>query len=248
MVSKALTLLRAVGRHPEGVGVSVLAREVDVPVSSVHRLLQDLVAAGFVDYDGRQRNYHLGIAVFELSNQFAQASEFAAVARPLMRRLTDVTGFNSLLATRHGADLVYLEHVHAPGVLQVRGEAGHRSALHATAMGKVLLASLDCDEVDALLDQMRFKPFTDKTTTDVECLRRELKAVREQGWATNEQEHEPGVVSLGVPVENGREVVAGLAVATPLVANRRPDLLASLELVRATAHEMGMRLPQGGGQ
>lgn len=244
MVAKALHLLRAVGSHPEGVGVSELAREVGAPASTVHRLLQDLVATDFVERDADLRTYGLGIMVFQLANQFAENRGFSTVARPLMQQLTATTGFHSLIATRHGTDLVYLEHVHAPGVLQVRGHAGQRSALHATAMGKVMLASLSEPELFALLEVLRLDPFTAATITDVGHLVAELERVRERGWATNDQEHEEGVVACAVPVAHGPQVIAALCVATPLIGGVKPDLIASLDVVRATAREIGLRLPR----
>ena len=243
-VSKALHVLRAVARHPEGVGVSELAREVDAPASTVHRLLQDLVATDFVQQDQGRRTYGLGLTVYELAQQVSEQRGFTTVARPLLQALTDATGFHTLLATRHDAELVYLERVHAPGVLQVRGLAGQRSALHATAMGKVMLAALDDDELSKVLELMRLEPFTAHTITERDELLAELAAVRARGWAVSEQEHEEGIVSLAVPVHNGHEVIASLCAATPLVAGHTPDLMGVLDEVRETAREVGLRLPR----
>ena len=243
-VSKALRVLQAVARHPEGVGVSELAREVDTPASTVHRLLQDLVATDFVQQEQGRRTYGLGLTVYELAQQVSEQRGFSTVARPLLQALTDATGFHTLLATRHDAELVYLERVHAPGVLQVRGLAGQRSALHATAMGKVMLAALADDELSKVLGLMHLESFTAQTITDVDELLAELELVRARGWATNDQEHEEGIVSLAAPVLNGSEVVASLCIATPLVAGHKPDLIAALDTLRESAREVGLRLPR----
>lgn len=245
MLAKGLRVLSALGERPRGAGVTELADGLDLPFSTVHRLLKTLVTTGFADRQDPGHRYLLGTRTFELSHQFALASGFSAIARPLMERLSEHTGEVSLIAARQGTEMIYLERVEGRRRLQVFGHIGQRGALHATSMGKVLVAFLPEPQRSELVQALTLEGYTPDTITAPGRLLAQLDLVAERGWATNEAEHEEGIVSIAVPVTGARGVVAGLCLTGPSVGIGVADLLEHREVLQHTAKEIGLRLPYG---
>jgi IclR family transcriptional regulator, acetate operon repressor len=192
MLGKGLRLLVALGDHPEGAGVSQLARDVEVPVSTAHRLLAGMVPLGFVSFDRERRRYSLGLRAFELGQRVASARRLSDIALPAMRGVTQATGETTLLAVLSGDDVLYVELTEGKHLAQIWGAPGVRGSPHYTALGKCLVAFLPEEEREEMLSRLRLEMLTPRTITDTEELREELLLTRERGYATNDEEHEEG--------------------------------------------------------
>lgn len=246
MLGKGLNLLVALGSYPEGVGVSELARQVELPVSTVHRLLATLVKKGFASFDPDRRRYFLGLRVFELGQRVSLVRGLSEVALPVMRRIAKSTGEASLMSVLQGDEMVYMERVEGSRRLQIRGSAGERGPLYCTSIGKSLLAFLPEDEREGILERLDLEKLAPNTITDVSELRKELQLVRERGYAVADEEHEEGIRAVGVPVVNGRErPVAAICIAAPSFRVSRENLEEYLPLLRESAREIGVQLPWG---
>src|SRR5215203_6198354 len=115
MLGKGLRLLVALGDHPEGSGVSQLARDVQVPVSTAHRLLAGMVPLGFVSFDPERRRYSLGLRAFELGQRVASAS-----------RVVSPVALVTLLAVLSGEDVLYVERTEGRHLARIWGAPGVR--------------------------------------------------------------------------------------------------------------------------
>ena len=242
-LQRGLAILVALGEYERGVGSSQLARDVDIPVSSVHRLLNTLTNAGFVIYDPETRHYQLGTKVFELSHRVPIVRNLMALAANPLQRLADETGETSLLAIRDGNEMIYLQHMTGWQSIQVSGSVGERGPLHCTAMGKVLLAFLEADERKTLVNQLPLRAYTAQTLTDVSELLQQLIEVRVRGYAIADEEHEEQVRAIGVPVLTGNDqVAAAICLAGPVFRVGTVDLLSFLPMLQQSAREIGVRL------
>jgi DNA-binding IclR family transcriptional regulator len=244
MLAKGLTLLEALAEHPQGTGVSQIAREVGLPVSTVHRLLGNLVERGFVNFAPDSRRYYLGLKIFELSNQVSLARGLSEIALPAMRRLAETTGESVFMAVRDGTELVYIERVEGESRIQIRGAIGSRGPLYCTAQGKAILASLPESSLEEILSKIDLEPKAPNTITDPVELRKELQRTRERGWAIADEENQEGIRAVGVSLINNREwPVAAMSVAAPVfqVSLKRLEEFAPL-LVDA-AREIELQLP-----
>jgi IclR family transcriptional regulator, acetate operon repressor len=244
MLGKGLRLLVALGDHPEGSGVSQLARDVQVPVSTAHRLLAGMVPLGFVSFDPERRRYSLGLRAFELGQRVASARRLTDVALPTMRRVTGATGETTLLAVLSGEDALYVERTEGRHLARIWGAPGVRGAPQYTSLGKCLLAFLPAEEREEILSHLRLERLTPRTLTDAGELREELLRTRERGYATNDEEHEEGVRAVGVPVIDRRgRPAAALSVATLTFRHSMQDLEEFVPLLREAAGEIGVQLP-----
>jgi IclR family KDG regulon transcriptional repressor len=144
--------------------------------------------------------------------------------------------------------VVYVERRESPQTIRLFGRVGHRNDAHSTSTGKVLLAFLPDDELDALLAGWRLPRKTPYTISDQDTLRRQLKAIRAQGWAENVNESEVGVASVAAPIRDVRGVVvASLSIAGPVQrldgANLRRFTRPAMEAAAAISRRLGWSEP-----
>ena len=243
MLGKGLRLLVALGDHPDGAGVSRLARDVEVPVSTAHRLLSGMVPLGFVSFDRERRRYSLGLRTFELGQRVASARRLSDVALPAMRRVTQSTGETTLLAVLSGDDVLYVERTESKHLAQIWGAPGVRGSPHYTSLGKCLLAFLPEEEREEILARLRQEKLTPRTITNTEGLREELLLTRERGYATNDEEHEEGVRAIGVPIIGRHDrPAAALSVATMTFRCSMQELEGFVPLLKEAAREVEVQL------
>jgi IclR family transcriptional regulator, acetate operon repressor len=244
MLQKGLSLLEALGRYPDGVGVTRVAKDVALPVSTSHRLLNDLVASGFASFDPETRSYYLGLKVFELSSRVSLTKGLSDVALPVMRRLSGEIGESVFMGVREGADVLLVEKVVGPGRIQVNDNIGSRIPLHRLAQGKSILAFLPEDEREELINQMTLEPETPRTITDPGKLRHELDITRERGWASVDGENEEWVRAIATPIMDERDrPVAALAIAAPAFRVPMRELKERAPTLLDAVREIEVQLP-----
>jgi DNA-binding IclR family transcriptional regulator len=247
MLGKGLTVLSALGGHPEGIALSRLATELGLPLSTTHRLLNVMVPPGFVHFDEHRKQYSLGLTVFQLSHRVALVQTLSELALPVMRRLTQQTGEQTLMAVRQDLDLIYLEKVEGGHQIQNHAEVGQRGRLHSSSMGKSLLAFLPLRDRDQVVSRLRLDVRGPNTITDRPQLRRDLDATRERGFAMNEEENEAGIRSIAVPVMGSRGIpVCAICITAPVFRMSREVMNGYHPLLKESVAEIEARLPRGG--
>lgn len=201
MLGKGLDVLSHLVDHPDRpMGVSEVARAVGVPVSTAHRLLATLVRQGWVARTEQGSGYRLGSYVLKAADSVHEAFGFNDIHAVLLN-LSDKVRETALLGTLIGGEFIYLDLVHGPGELSVRGSMGQRGPLHATAIGKALLAGLPTVRRNELIDSLDYEKFTRNTIGDAAALRSEVEQVSSRGYSISSDEYEEGVTSIGIGVE-----------------------------------------------
>ncbi|MCX6621555.1 MAG: IclR family transcriptional regulator, partial [Acidobacteria bacterium] len=200
VVAKALEVLCCfTSDHPEW-GVTEMADYVGLPKSSAYRFLATLEEFGFV-HRTPERRYRIGVRVLELGNVFRFDRKLLLRAEPLLRALAQRTSSTAHLAQLEGREVLELLRASAPGALTLSPFPVFRMPLHATALGKVLLAAQGEAGFRQFVGIRRTLPsFTEHTITEPEQLRLELERIREQGYACSRGETRACNLCLGVPV------------------------------------------------
>ncbi|MFI6313785.1 IclR family transcriptional regulator [Nocardia fusca] len=233
-VTRALAVL-ACFRNGEDLGVSEIARRLDLPVSTTHRLLSALVEAGFLDKMDSPSRYRLGTALAEYG-QIAYRQHRIHLAEPHLEELARITGAKASIAARHGNDAVLL------GTSSWREADGHelqglRLPLHASALGKVLLAWAQTGEDE--LTRLPYDRGTARSISGPVELGKELAHTRERGYAFNDEELVHGFRTIGVPIgdESGQARFAlGLRGPVELMIDERVPFF--VDLAKVTAREI----------
>jgi DNA-binding IclR family transcriptional regulator len=220
--------------------VTELAAHLGLSKSAAHRLLTTLEDYGFVQRTPSHR-YRIGVRTLELGNVFRFDRTFLVRAEPLLRQLALRTRSTAHLGQLEGKEALELFRSSAPGVVTLSPFPIFRMPLHATALGKVLLANAGEKLFQRVVGLRKtLSPYTEHTTIDPDNLKAHLREVREQGYASSEQETKKGQICLAVPVRNQQhEVIAALSISGHVDHFRPegyPTLLAELS---STAERIG---------
>jgi DNA-binding IclR family transcriptional regulator len=208
--SKLLDVLDAFGRDRRALSLSEIARAIDVPLSTAHRLIAELCAWGGLerDEDGR---YRIGLRLWELGALAPRALGLREAALPFMEDLYEVTHENVQLAVRDDLDVVFVERIAARSAVPVLTEVGGRFPLPPTGVGLVLLAAAPAEVQERVLT-MPLRRYTPWTITDPAQLRRVLADVRRSGVAISDRQVTADAVSVAAPITQRDTVVAALSI------------------------------------
>ncbi|TAM70818.1 MAG: IclR family transcriptional regulator [Microbacteriaceae bacterium] len=211
-LARGLGVIRAFDvDHPE-MTLSDIARRAGLTRATSRRFLLTLVELGYVRSDGR--HFSLTAKVLDLGFSYLSALSLPEIAQPHLEELASIIHESTSLSVLDGTDVVYVARVPARRIMSVRISIGTRFPAYATSMGRVMLAALDRDGLDAYLAHVGIAPLTSHTIGNRDELVAQLAEVRERGWALIDQELEEGLRSIAVPIRHGSEVVAAINVST----------------------------------
>ena len=227
-----------------------VARALDLPIPTVHRILAALKRHGYVSQHEETKRFRLGVAALQLGDRARAVVDLRSVAIPALRRLAHDAGETALLTVlAPGRDRgMCLERVETPQPLRLSVTPGRQLPLHAGASQKVLLAYLDESDVERVIGA-GLEHLCHSTITDPGLLREELATIRRRGWASSYEETNLGVWGVAVPVLSARgDIVCAVGIAGPSArltpARVRDDVerthVAALEI----AHAVGLTVPE----
>lgn len=177
------------------------------PKSSTFQILSILQFHGLVRRSEDSGRYSLGLRLFELGNVAVLHVDVAKVARPILESLVERTGQTAQLAILDEHEVVYIDKLEGSYGSVIKTWIGQRGSLHATGSGKVFLAWSSPDELQRLLSGAKLKRMTEKTITSAATLRSHLVEWKERGHMMNDEETQPHVRSVAVPVFGADGVV-----------------------------------------
>jgi IclR family KDG regulon transcriptional repressor len=236
-VRNALRILKQFTHEEPLLGVSDLARRLDIAKSTTHRLLATLASEGFVQQapDGR---YGLGLALWELGSRLVAGLELREVAHPILETLRNETNETVHLAILDGTEVVYIDRFESQATLQLFRRLGLRMPANATSTGKAILAFARPEVVERVID-VGLAALTENTLASADALRRALVEIRDRGFVLSEGESELGVSSVGAPIFDFRgEAVAAVSCAGPSSRFTPEVIEAVISKVRRAAAEI----------
>lgn len=207
VTARALSVLTAFDGEHVRLSLTCIARRAGIPLATAHRLVGELEAWGALRRDGDGR-YSIGLRLWEIGQLTPVNTTLRQAALPFMQELCEVTHDNVHLAVRDGETAVYVEKLAAPRSVPILSRTGGRLPLHATGVGKVLLAEESSTFLRSYCER-GLSRHTSFTITEPGRLARELRCVRSRGYAQANEEMTLGNCSVAVPVRDA----AGTAVA-----------------------------------
>jgi DNA-binding IclR family transcriptional regulator len=182
-------------------GIRELSAKTGFPPPTIHRILATLVERGYLKQDSISKSYALSFRFLELGAKVQQHFNLTSVARPHLERLMVATRESVNLAVQDGDHVVYLDSAHSNySMLQLFTQPGARVPLYATGVGKVFLSLWDERNVREYLNRTDRIRFTSRTLVEQEGLLSELRRVRDQGYAVDDEEMENGVRCVAAAV------------------------------------------------
>lgn len=216
-VLKVFGILQALGEEREH-GITELSQRVMMSKSTVYRFLQTMKSLGYVAQEGETEKYSLTLKLFELGAKALQNVDLIRSADIQMREISRLTRETIHLGALEEDSIVYIHKIDSLYNLRMYSRIGRRNPLYSTAIGKVLLAWRDLQEVKTILADVTFRQSTARTLTSAEALITQLDKVRAQGFGEDNEEQEEGLRCIAVPVfDRFGVVIAGLSISFPTI-------------------------------
>jgi IclR family transcriptional regulator, KDG regulon repressor len=243
VLDRTAAILDALAACDEDLSLFELSARLDLHKSTIHRLLMVLERHHLVERRAQNGKYGLGLKLFELGTKAFARLGLGERAHPFLERLAAETGETAHLCTLDDGEVIYLEKVEPSRSVRVPSSVGQRNPAHCTAVGKALLAFLPQSEVDALIRRRGLKAYTRHTITGTAPLKRELGAIRNRGYAIDDEEIEEGLRCIGAPVrDHSGRVVASMSIAGPAFRLTRAKTPGAARLVTKVADQLSAEL------
>lgn len=215
---RLISLLEAIASKDQLFSLQSLGEETGLPKPTLHRMLQQLEGAGLLQREGDGRNYSTGVRLRRLAENLLLNNTFHGARHIVLRHLVDELGESCNITAITGSEVVYLDRVETAAPLRFYLHPGSRVPAHCSASGKLFLAQMTPAQRRRLLAHAPLTQYTLKTVTDPDQIELELKNVRRNGFALDNEEFLPGLlcVAVMVPTPAGRSNLC-VAVQAPIM-------------------------------
>lgn len=215
----------------------------DLAPSTTLRLLSILMQYGYVEKSPDTDRYRIGVGMFERGSIYIQTTSLEAQAQEPLANLARECNQTASLAVLDRTDIVHIAVLQPERAIRYYAPVGQREMAHCTGLGKVLLSGLTDDEVQEVVDQRGLPGRTDRTITTIAALRAELRLIREQGYAVDNEESLVGLRCIAAPVFDDRNrVVAAVSASGASAEFNDASMPVILEAVTQTAQAISRRL------
>jgi len=216
---KSLDRAMAVFEHlstTSGATLSELATDTDQSPATIYRILTTLETRGLVEFDASAQLWHIGPRAFVIGARYLRRTSVVDRARPILRRLMEATGETANLGIARDTHVLFVSQVESHASIRAFFPPGTLSPMHASGIGKALLAQMTDDRLSRYIATAPLDRFTGRTLTDPGALRADLQETRARGYALDDEEKTEGMRCIAAAVFDWTgEAVAGLSVSGP---------------------------------
>ncbi|WP_224824404.1 IclR family transcriptional regulator [Cognatishimia sp. MH4019] len=226
IVAKLLKVLTIISETRKPLTFSEIVAQSGMNKSTIHRILAICTQEKLVQFDKQRKVYLVGSKVFDLVRNAYSGYDIQAIALDDMLRLHAQVEGSVTIGILSGMEVVYLRILESDYALGTIQRPGMREQVHCSASGKALMAFLPDNMIDAKFKDYNFKPYTDRTITDLPAFKTAVDEVRRAGFAWNDREEYDHLVGISAPVFNYlNEPIAVLNVWTVHARHSLPDIL-----------------------
>ncbi|RKN84191.1 IclR family transcriptional regulator [Paenibacillus ginsengarvi] len=240
---RVLDIFELFAERQEPINLTELSRELDMPASSAHKLLQNLLARGYLEADKMGKTFRLGYKLFEIGSKYAQRTDLATEFQLSAQKIVDELNESVFLTIRNNDMALYIAEKQSSHPVRFVSHLGMQLPLHATAMGKVLLSGMSEADITKLYPDRQLGKLTDTTITNYEELMSQIRHIRSEGIGYSMGESVHGIRCVAAPVFGAQQqIAASLGVSMP-EARWEPELWERVgRAVVQGAKEMSMKL------
>lgn len=242
-VERAIKILESLNEKDDGISLTNLSEEIGLHKSTVHRLITTLSNHGYVEQDSITGHYKLGLKFLTLSNNVLNKIDIRRIGSPFLKELNATTNEVVHLVILNSFEAVYIDKIDSYQTITINSSIGKVVPVHCTAAGKVLVSHLSDEKVLGGLVKKGMKKYTENTIMDPNEFLRELRKVREQGFAIDDNEHESNIRCIAAPIKNYKgDIVAAISIAGPVSRISRERIDELKKLVLNTSKKISERL------
>jgi len=237
-LDRAIEVLDHLSQLP-GQSLSALAAELKQSPATVYRVLVTFERRGLVEFDPREQLWHVGAQTFVIGGRFLRRTSLVDRARPVLRELMEATGETANLGIERSGSVLFVSQVETQESIRAFFPPGTLSPMHASGIGKALLAEMAEARIDRILKRTVLEAFTKHTLSDPEVLKADLRVAKARGYALDGEEKNLGMRCIASPVFDVHgEAVAGLSVSGPTSRVSEDRVEAFSEAVMHAAREL----------
>jgi DNA-binding IclR family transcriptional regulator len=214
--SKGIAVMQLISEFPDPPSINELMEASDLTRPTLYRLLKALESEGLIECTNKKR-FKLGARLLQFASRAFEQNDISRTADPELRLLANVTKETCYLAIRCGSEMIYIAKQDSPQTIRLHRSIGNRVPLHASAIGKCLMAHLNPEERNHLVDNIELTSLTPFSITNRETLLEQLEEIARTGYAVAHQETDLDVHCFGAVIKNrSGEPVGGMSVSVPL--------------------------------
>lgn len=212
---RVLDLLEAFGNIKQPMSLSVLAKRIDVPVSSCHGLVRTLQRRGYLYSVGTSRLVYPTKRLFRIAETINNNDPILEWLLPEMEALRELTGETVIVGKGQDLAVIYLEVVEGTSTIRYTAAPGEQKPLYSSAIGKALLSALDAETLAQTLALLQLDAITANTITDQRQLEQDIRDTRQRGFSIAQGENVADVMAVAIPLVTASDTL-GIAIAGPL--------------------------------
>jgi DNA-binding IclR family transcriptional regulator len=243
VVDRVFAILEYLSQEPEAKGPTDIASATGIHKSTVHRLLSSMCTRGYIEKNEAAGTYYIGLKLVEIVSNHIDNLELQTEARPCLNELHEELGLIIHLGILDRNEVVYVEKMDISRNLRLYAQIGMRVPAYCSSLGKCMLSSLSGDDLEYILSASVPEQFTPNTITSIPALKDELRKVRLQGWAMDNEEYALGHRCIGAPIYDYRgEMIAAVSASGPTSLLTEERIPAVAERVKEAGAQISRRL------
>ncbi|TYP53249.1 IclR family transcriptional regulator [Thermosediminibacter litoriperuensis] len=244
-IERAMRILEELAGEKDGIGVTDLSCRVQLHKSTVHRILNTLLRLGYVEQNLYSEKYRLGTKLLYLGGAILDRMDIRRESHELLKQLAEEVNETVHLVIPDNDKALYVDKIDSNRTIRMYSQIGRRAPLHASAVGKAILAFSTPDYVEKIINN-GLERYTKNTIVDPDKLIEHLKEIRVRGYAVDDEENEEGIRCVGAPVfDYTGKVIAAVSISGSTVTippERVPELASKvLDCARIISRKMGWR-------
>jgi IclR family KDG regulon transcriptional repressor len=213
---RVLDIFELFAEVQESMSLTEISRSLNMPASSTYKLLKNMHARGYLETDRHEKMFYLGHKIFEIGTRYVQKTNLAVEFQQVAERIVDEVNESVFLSIRNGDKVLYIGEKQSSHPIRFVSHLGMKLPLHATAMGKVLLSSMNSEEAEQLYSNEELGSLTERTVQHYSELKGQLEQIRNEGLAYSYGEAVQGVRCVAAPIRGSEEqVIAAMSVSIP---------------------------------
>ncbi len=237
-LDRAISVLRHMADRG-GMALSELAKETDQSPATLYRILTTFQQHDFAEFNENDQVWNVGSGAYRIGSAFLRRTSLLEVSRPVLRQLMQDTGETANLGMERNDQVLFVFQVETHESIRAFFPPGTQSKMHASGIGKALLAHFHQDRFEDWIARHGLEKFTEKTLTDPDQLREDLALTRSRGNSFDDEERNIGMRCIAAPVFNAfGDPIAGVSVSGPVSRMKDAKLSEIAEAVREAANRV----------
>lgn len=242
---RTFNIIKVISEHNSGINLTEISEKIELPVSTIYRILQNLMEWQYIKEDDNG-NYYLGIELITLGNIASKNIGVKDIARKYMKQLSDLTKETIYVAIldEQNSQIIYIDKINSKKNIQLSASIGTRNYIHTTANGKVLSMQYSDDKIKELLKNKGMPKLTENTIDDPNKFIEEIKKVRKAGYAIDDLENEPEVRCVAAPIYDYRKRIVASICISGISSHITLDIIEEKykDLIKETANKISVDL------